>query len=119
MNRIVSWPVPAAQPLIAVLLFAAVIASRREQMPAAPGSASELTTIVAAQAAVLNAIPNVIWIAALRGGAYHEQRKASPASWPDSTGGWRSRFGKQVHQGETQIYRYDDSLAHGFPSGQD
>src|SRR6516165_9625127 len=54
LNRIVSLPVPAVQPFVAVLVFAAVIASRKAQIPFAPGSASELTTIVAAPAAVLS-----------------------------------------------------------------
>jgi hypothetical protein len=44
----VSLPVPAAQPLVAVIVFAAVIASRKTQMPGAPISASESTVIVAA-----------------------------------------------------------------------
>jgi hypothetical protein len=54
LNRIVSSPVPAAQPFVAVIVFAAVIASRKAQIPAAPGSASELTTILAARASVLS-----------------------------------------------------------------
>src|SRR5262249_4569497 len=52
-NRIVSLPVPATQLLVAVLLLAAVIASRSVQMPGVPISASEFTVIVAARAAVL------------------------------------------------------------------
>lgn len=47
---IVSVQPPAAQPFVAVFVFAAVMASRRVQMPDAPGSASELTVMFAASA---------------------------------------------------------------------
>jgi hypothetical protein len=47
---IVSLRLPAAQPFVAVFVFAAVMASRRAQIPGAPGSASELTVLVAASA---------------------------------------------------------------------
>ena len=55
LKLIVSLPLPALQPLTRVWLFAAVIASREAQIPDIPGSASELTVIVAAPAAVLSA----------------------------------------------------------------
>jgi hypothetical protein len=48
LKTMVSLPLPAAQPLTAVLVFAAVIASRSTQMPEAPVSLSELTVIVLA-----------------------------------------------------------------------
>ena len=48
VKLIVSLAVPAAQPFVAVFVLAAVIASRKTQMPGAPGSSSELTVIVAA-----------------------------------------------------------------------
>ena len=60
-----SLPLPALQPLTRVWLFAAVIASRKAQMPAAPGSASELTVIVAAPAAVLSATARATATAAI------------------------------------------------------
>ena len=47
---IVSLPLPAAQPFVAVIVFAAVIASRRTQRRGAPVSANESTVIVAARA---------------------------------------------------------------------
>ncbi len=53
LNTMLSWPLPALQLLVAVLVFAAVIASRRLQVPAGPvGSAKVLTVIVAARAAM-------------------------------------------------------------------
>jgi hypothetical protein len=64
LKFIVSLPVPAAQPFIAVIVFAAVIASRNTQMPGAPVSASELTVIAAAPADVLNASAKVTTIGA-------------------------------------------------------
>ncbi len=51
LNLIVSVPVPAAQPFVGAFALAAVIASRNAQMPGAPGSAVELTVMVAARAA--------------------------------------------------------------------
>ena len=56
LKLIASLPVPAAQPFVVVMVFAAVIASRKAQIPGAPGSASELTTIVAARAEVLTVV---------------------------------------------------------------
>ena len=53
LKLMVSLPLPALQPLTRAWLLAAVMASRKAQMPGAPGSASELTTIVAARAVVL------------------------------------------------------------------
>jgi hypothetical protein len=50
LNLIVSLPVPAGHPFVAVMVFAAVIASRNAHMPGAPGSAGELTVMVAANA---------------------------------------------------------------------
>jgi len=44
----VSLPDPAAHPFVAVIVLAAVIASRKAQIRGAPGSASELTVISAA-----------------------------------------------------------------------
>ena len=52
LKLIVSLPVPAAQAFVAVLVLAAVIASRSTHTPLLPASASELTKIVAASAAV-------------------------------------------------------------------
>ena len=64
LNPIVSLPLPAAQPFVAVSVFAAVIASRRTQMPGAPVSASEVTAIVAARAVVLKVSAKATAIAA-------------------------------------------------------
>jgi hypothetical protein len=52
-------PLPAAQPLTEVCPLAAVIASRKAQIPLAPGSARELTVIVAARQSSGSASINV------------------------------------------------------------
>jgi len=64
-NFMLSMPLPAAQPFVALMVLAAVIASRRTQMPGAPVSASELTVIVVARAAVLSASAKATAIAAV------------------------------------------------------
>jgi hypothetical protein len=51
-------------PFVAAIVLAAVIASRKTHMPAAPVSASELTVIVAACAAVLKVSAKATAIAA-------------------------------------------------------
>jgi hypothetical protein len=64
LNWIVSSPVPATHPFVAVMLLAAVIASRRTQTPGAPVSANESTVIVAARAFVPSVIERMAAIAA-------------------------------------------------------
>ena len=49
-NPMLSVPWPAAHPLVAVILLAAVIASRRTQMPVAPVSFRLVTVMVVARA---------------------------------------------------------------------
>ena len=48
-NTMLSVPLPAAHPLVAVMLLAAVIASRRTQIPVAPVSLRLVTVMVLAR----------------------------------------------------------------------
>jgi hypothetical protein len=54
--------VEAARPFVAVIVLAAVIASRKTQLLAVPLSASELTVMVSARAAVLGASAKAVAI---------------------------------------------------------
>lgn len=66
LKLIVLLPVPAAQPFTVVLVLAAVIAARRVQLTTVPLSASELTVIIAACAAVLSISANAMVIPTAR-----------------------------------------------------